>query len=136
MSQIITYLTFNGNCREAMKFYRRCLEAELSIQTVGESPDSGKLPQSMKNLVLEAALQKGNMLIKGTDISDGTLVQGNRVTILLECKDDETMKGYYEKLAEEGEETYPIVQNFFGGQCGMLKDKFGFQWLLRSSSKL
>ena len=31
MKGMNTYLTFEGNCREAMTFYEKCLEAELSI---------------------------------------------------------------------------------------------------------
>ena len=29
MKEINTYLTFDGNCREAMEFYKQCLGAEL-----------------------------------------------------------------------------------------------------------
>jgi PhnB protein len=38
MTQINSYLTFNGNCQEAMIFYQKCLGGELTFQTVGESP--------------------------------------------------------------------------------------------------
>lgn len=134
MNRIITYLTFKGNCKEAMHFYQHCLGGELSLQTVGDSHKSGDLPKAFRKYVLEAALKKGHMLIKGTDLSEEPLTLGNTITILLECEDKEEMKSYYENLAESGEVTYPIIDNFFGGQCGMLKDKYGFQWLLRSSS--
>ena len=135
MNRIITYLTFNGNCKEAMVFYQQCLGGELSVQTIGESHRAESLPKEMRKYVLEAALTRGNMVIKGTDISDEPLARGNTITILLECTDKEAMKHYYKKLAEAGEETYPVMDNFFGGQCGMLKDRYGFQWLLRSGSK-
>jgi PhnB protein len=36
MTQINGYLHFNGDCREAMTFYRECLGGELSLQTIGE----------------------------------------------------------------------------------------------------
>ena len=36
MTQINAYLTFNGNCREAMQFYTDCLGGELYLQTIGE----------------------------------------------------------------------------------------------------
>ncbi len=34
MTQIHSYLTFSGNCREAMTFYRECLGGILMLQTV------------------------------------------------------------------------------------------------------
>lgn len=47
MTQINSYLTFNGNCREAMNFYKDCLGGELILQTIGESPLAYKMPQLM-----------------------------------------------------------------------------------------
>ena len=36
---IDAYLSFNGNCTEAFKFYERCLGGKIEIlQTFGESP--------------------------------------------------------------------------------------------------
>ncbi|MBL8220132.1 MAG: glyoxalase/bleomycin resistance/extradiol dioxygenase family protein, partial [Bryobacterales bacterium] len=33
------YIAFNGNCREAIDFYKSALDAEvLFVQTIGESP--------------------------------------------------------------------------------------------------
>ena len=48
MTQINSYLTFSGNCREAMTFYRECLGGELYFQTIGESPLSEKMPEQMR----------------------------------------------------------------------------------------
>ena len=42
--QINSYLTFSGNCREAMNFYVTCLGGELVFQTIGESPLANKMP--------------------------------------------------------------------------------------------
>ena len=33
MKEINAYLIFNGNCREAMTFYQKCLGAELQLIT-------------------------------------------------------------------------------------------------------
>jgi PhnB protein len=38
MTQINAYLTLNGNCREAMTFYKECLGGELTMQAVEDSP--------------------------------------------------------------------------------------------------
>ncbi len=44
MSTINSYLRFNGNCSEAMTFYKDCLGGELTMQKVGESPMAGNMP--------------------------------------------------------------------------------------------
>lgn len=53
---ISTYLTFSGNCRDAMTFYQQCLGGEFSFQTVGESPMAKQLPAQMKSCIIHSAL--------------------------------------------------------------------------------
>lgn len=67
MTQINAYLTFNGNCREAMMFYGFCLGGELIFQTIGESPLAEKMNPKMKDSVLHATLKKDKLVLKGTD---------------------------------------------------------------------
>ncbi|MDO6675474.1 hypothetical protein Q4517_07920 [Tenacibaculum sp. 1_MG-2023] len=70
MSQLITYLTFNGNCREAMLFYQNCLGGELYFQTLEDSPKTENLPYNYKKYIVQAFLKKENMLLMGTDLFD------------------------------------------------------------------
>jgi Uncharacterized protein conserved in bacteria len=71
MTQINAYLTFNGNCREAMTFYQICLGGDLSFQTVGESPLSAKMPGRMKDCILQATLTNGALVLMGSDMVAG-----------------------------------------------------------------
>jgi PhnB protein len=50
MKALITYLNFDGNCRDAMKFYQRCLGGELSIMPFSEAP--GDFPKEAKDRVM------------------------------------------------------------------------------------
>jgi PhnB protein len=59
MKQINAYLTFEGNCRDAMDYYKQCLGGELNIQTVGETPMGAKASAEEKKAVMHAALTKG-----------------------------------------------------------------------------
>ncbi|RZK51082.1 MAG: VOC family protein, partial [Pedobacter sp.] len=56
MANINSYLTFNGNCKEAMSFYQDCLGGELTFQSIGESPMGNNMPQIMANKILHAVL--------------------------------------------------------------------------------
>lgn len=38
MKPLIAYLNFNGNCRQAMTFYKECLRAELELVAFGGMP--------------------------------------------------------------------------------------------------
>ncbi|KAB7530374.1 VOC family protein [Flagellimonas olearia] len=129
MYQIITYLTFNGNCREAMEFYRGCIGGELDVQTISETPEGEKFPDDLKNLVVNASLKKGNILLMGTDLRDEDLVNGNTVSILVESEDEYIIKKYYKNLEKGGSPIHPLKKNHWGGLSGELTDKYGHHWL-------
>ncbi len=94
MNQIITYLTFNGNCKEAMEFYQSCLGGELEVKSLTETPYGDRLPDEFKKLVVTASLKKESILLMGTDLGDDEVVRGNRVSMLLESKDESQIRMY------------------------------------------
>ncbi len=131
MMQIHSYLTFNGNCREAMTFYRDCLDGELSLRTIGESPMADKLPLHMKQCILHATLTKDAMVIMASDmVGEKGLIKGNSVSLMLNCSSEDEIKATYALLSAEGEATHPLDNTFWGELSGDLTDKFGNHWLL------
>lgn len=132
MSIISSYLTFNGNCREAMAFYRDCLGGELVLETVGDSPQAARIPCEMKAVVVQATLTKGALTIVGTDLgNEKQLIKGNAVAMLLDCDSADQARLFYRKLSDGGEATHPLQESFWGGLFGNLKDRFGNYWLIR-----
>ena len=131
MMQINSYLTFNGNCREAMTFYRDCLDGELDLQSIGESPMADKLPPQMKQSILHATLTKGDMVIMASDmVGEKGLIKGNSVSLMLNCSSEDEIKTLYAQLSRGGEATHPLEDTFWNALFGDLTDKFGNQWLL------
>ena len=129
--QIIPWLTFNGDCREAMNFYRECLGGELFFQTVSNSPMADEMPEQMKNVILHATLTKGKFVVMASDIVEETgLLKGNSVSLLLNCSSEQEIRTCYEKLSKGGTQTQPEELNFYGAFYGNLTDKFGNNWLL------
>jgi PhnB protein len=131
MSTINSYLTFNGNCKEAMTFYKKCLGGKLELQTIGGSPMAGKMPQKMKDCILHATLTNDKLVLMGSDmVPQSGLIKGNGVSLMLDCKSEKEIKTFYKKLSAGGRATHPLEQTFFGGISGSLSDKFGNHWLL------
>lgn len=130
-TSIHSYLTFAGNCREAMTFYQSCLGGELNFQTIGASPLSEKMPEKMKGYILNATLTNGLIRIMATDIvGNEGLVKGNAVALLLNCSTEAEVRSCYERLAAGGTATHPLENNLWGALFGDLKDKYGNYWLL------
>lgn len=130
MPRIVTYLTFSGNCREAMEFYQQCLGGTLELRRVGDSPMAEQLPEPMKDCILHASLTKKNMALMGTDmVQDVGLSRGNAVSILLDCKKKGQLKKYYNRLKRDGNPTHALERTDGGALFGGLTDKYGNHWL-------
>jgi PhnB protein len=131
MAQLNPYLHFNGNCREAMTFYKACLGGELSMQTVGESPMAAQMPKEAHKNVLHSALVKDGLVLMGSDMMEpGGVVKGNDMTLCLVCKSKEEIETFFSKLSAGGKVTHPLKEEFFG-TFGDLTDKFGFNWMFQ-----
>ena len=131
MTQINSYLTFGGNCREAMNFYKECLGGQLNLQTIGESPMADQMPKEMKDCIIHSELRKDNLILMASDmVSNQGLIKGNAVSLMLDCSSEEEIKDFYAKLSSGGEATHPLENTFWGATFGDLTDKFGNHWLL------
>jgi len=131
MTQINSYLSFNGNCREAMNFYKECLGGELVLQTIGESPLAEKMPAKMKESILHSTLTKDALVLMGTDmLGEKGLIKGTAVSLMLNCSSEEEIRKCYSNLSEGGQSTHPLEISFWGALFGDLTDKYGNQWLL------
>ena len=136
MAQINPYINFNGTCREAMEFYKACLDASLNIQTIEGTPFEAKCPAGMKQQVMHAALEKDGLLLMGSDMTgpDG-LHQGNNISITLNCDSEEQINRFFSKLSEGGKIIEPMKEQFWGALFGCFTDKFGIRWMLNFEKK-
>jgi len=115
-------------------FYKDCLGGELTLQTIGESPLSEKMPQQMKECILHARLKKDSLTLMASDmVGSNGLVKGNSVSMMLDCSSEEEIRSCYEKLSEGGERTHPLEVTFWGALLGNLTDKYGNHWMLHYS---
>ncbi len=136
MATIQAYLTFNGNCREAMSFYKDCIGGKLTLQTVGESPMAGKLPAKMKESILHGTLEKDGLVLLGSDmVAESGLVRGNAVSLMLNCSSEKEIKQLYKKLSTCGNATHPLENTFWGALFGGVTDRYGNLWLLHFDKK-
>jgi len=136
MKRINSYLTFNGNCRDAMSFYKECLGGDLELQTIGESPLADKMPEQMKDCILHSTLTNDNLVLLASDMAPSSgLVKGNAVSLSLDCGSEDEIRDCYTKLSTGGSADYPIEKTFWGALFGGLTDKFGNHWLLNYQSE-
>ena len=129
MALVNVYLTFNGNCREAMNFYQECLGGELNLMPVGETPAASQMPAHMKDAIMHSTLKTSNFEIMATDMRPEALREGNDMHLCLICSSEEEIHSLFEKLSAGGKVAQPLNEMFFG-LIGTLVDKFGKSWIV------
>jgi PhnB protein len=122
------YLNFQGTTRDAMTFYQKGLDAELTMQTFGEV--GAPCPAGTENLIMHARLAKGPAVIMASDTLPGMpFTQGNNYWVNCDCDSVEEIEKVFAALAEGGKILMPLADQFWGARFGMLTDKFGLNWM-------
>ena len=134
MTQLNAYLHFNGQCREALTFYKDCLGGELILQKVSESPMAAQMPSEAGANILHGALTRnGTLLIMGSDMMGSQVKPGNTVALCLSCSSDQEINDFFTKLSAGGQIRMPLHQSFWGATYGELTDKYGMTWMFSHS---
>lgn len=129
MTQINAYLSFGGNCREAMTFYQHCFGGELELKTFEEAPGD-MMPGASQDQIMHAKLSNGGLLLMASDGLQEVPVKGNLINLNINCSSEKEINSFFEKLSEGGNVTMPLADQFWGARFGMLIDKFGIAWML------
>ena len=130
------YLTFNGNCADAMRFYEQTLGGKLeTIMTFAESPMASQAPPGGENRIMHARLLIGERAIMGSDAMAGQSYQGmHGFALSLTYPSAGDTKRAFDALAQGGKITMPFQKTFFSEGFGMVNDKFGTPWMLNTEN--
>ena len=136
MTTLTTYLLLNGNCKQAIEFYKSCFGGELTLTKVGDSQMKDYMPTTMHDKVINAQLKSRNINISASDWlrPDRTPIQGNTVCLYLSGGTLHELKVFFDKLSEGADVTDPLKEQFFG-TYGALNDKFGIRWMFHTDKK-
>ena len=131
MTQIHAYLNFNGNCRDAMQFYKECLGGELLLQPIKDTPMEAQCPAGKENDIMHASLTGDGFLLMASDMIGPQGYQpGNNFSLSINCQSEEQLRTLFNKLSDGGQVFMPVSEQFWGAIFGALSDKFGTRWML------
>ena len=133
--QLITYVSFAGNCEEALNFYKEVLDGEiLQISHMGDG--QMEVPEILKDKVMHARLRIGENVLYMSDTFDpSSIKQGNNLSLSLEIEDTAKLEKLFKKLSEGGTVKMPLEDTFWGARFGMFVDKFGIHWMMNCQLK-
>jgi len=130
MEAIIPYLTFGGNAREAFTFYAGALKGSIvHMQTFGEVDPS--VGADDKDRVMHAVLKAGGLTLMTSDTrcSDKAPQQGDMISLSMNFTEENTINDTFSALSEGATIIMPLQDTFWNARFGILKDKFGIQWM-------
>ena len=131
MAKMNPYLSFDGNCREALEFYRDCFGGDIIFQTIGESPLADQMPVQMKEAILHATLVSSDFELMATDcVQEQGLIRGNAIAICVNCDSEEQIRHIHSKLTAGSIGQRPLKVTFWGALFADLTDKYGNSWML------
>lgn len=132
MQGVKPYISFKGNCREAMEFYKDKLGAEILFSgTYGESPMAEMAPDN-PDAIMHTSIKIGDSVIMACDnVCDGdnATVVGNNISLAFGTSDAGQAERAFEAMSDGAKIVMPMQETFWAERFGMLTDKFGINWM-------
>lgn len=128
-SRLNPYISFGGNAREAMEFYKEVFGGTLALTTFGtfgdkESPNADNIMHGL----LDTA--KGYTLMGADSAPNAEYKPTDAMSVSLSGDDADELRGYWEKLSEGGTVSVPLEKQMWGDEFGMCADRFGITWMV------
>lgn len=118
------FITFSGNCKEALDFYRECFGGILHLKTFDEA-----FYRNSKRPVIIGSLISDRVIIHGSDlVHDSGRKIGNHLSIFLPCKDEEDRQDLVDKLGSP--EKKRLHPDYKEQKLIEVTDPFAVSWVL------
>ena len=129
--QLVSYLTFNGQCEAAFKFFEKCTGGKIvSMFTHAGTPAEQQVPPEWRNKIMHARLLVGDALLMGSDAPPDRYEKPKGFSVAIQIKDTAEAERIFHALAEKGTVHMPIQETFWAARFGMLVDQFGIPWMV------
>jgi PhnB protein len=128
-----SYISFNGDAKEAVEFYKSIFGGEVYSDTFASfASDEMPVAEVDKDKIMHAYLkgEHGIELMAADTPTGVSYEEGARLSLTLNGDDETLLRSYWDKLIEGGEITVPLEKAPWGDTFGMLVDKFGVAWMV------
>lgn len=128
-SRLNPYISFDGDARQAMEFYKEVFGGTLALNAYG---DFGQADAPEADKVMHGMLETpSGFTLMGADSPPGMPHDpGNNFSVSLSGDDDAELRGYWEKLSTGGSVSVPLDKQMWGDVFGMCTDRFGVPWMV------
>ncbi|MET8155020.1 VOC family protein [Sphaerisporangium sp. NPDC005289] len=123
------YISFTGQAREAMEFYKSVFGGALTLNTFGElAAQHGGDPDQIMHALLRT---DSGFTLMASDTPPGMPHNpGDNIAISLSGDDAEDLRAYWKALSDGGTVTVPLEKQVWGDEFGACVDRFGISWMV------
>jgi PhnB protein len=122
-------LSFNGQCREAIDFYERCLGGKIQfVLTYGDSPMAEQVPPAWREKILHATLAIGPSILYAADAPPEKYLAPSGFQLTIGAADAAEAERIFGELSVGGTVQMPLQKTFWSIRFGVLVDRFGIPW--------
>jgi PhnB protein len=140
MALINPHINFNGNAGEAFNFYKSVFGGEFAKITRFKDISSPEFPiaEAEANKLMHIALPIGKNVLIGNDVPEfmGKVNENeNRSKISVSTESREEADKLFNGLSAGGNVEVPLEGNPEDSCFGMLRDKYGIEWVVEFEGK-
>ena len=129
--QVSPYLSFNGHCEAAFRFYEQCLGGQLgAIFRYAGSPMAGQVPADWQDKVMHGSVTVGDLVLMGADVAPDAYEAPKGFSLSIELKSTSEAERIFRELSTDGTIVMPLEKTFWAERFGMVVDRFGIPWLI------
>ena len=129
--QLNPYLTFNGQCETAFKFYEKCLGGKIEAMMAHTgTPAEAHVPPEWREKIMHARLNVNGEVLMGSDAPPDHYKEPKGFSVSLQFNDIKEAERVFNALAESGRVGMPLQQTFWAARFGTVVDRFGIPWMI------
>ncbi len=131
-------LFFDGRCEEALDFYKAALDAEVILLMRNKDnpePTSAGCPNMPADKVMHAQFRIGDTVVMACDGRCGGNPVFEGFGLTLNVPTEAEAERSFAALCDGGQVMMPLSKTFFSPHFGMLTDKFGVWWMIRTAPR-
>ena len=125
------YLSFNGQCEAAFKFYEECLDARIGgIFRYAGTPMADDVPADWQDKVMHGSVTVGGQELMGGDVAPGHYEEPRGFSLSLQIKSTAQAERIFRELSKDGRVGVPLEKTFWAERFGTVVDRFGIPWMI------
>src|SRR3990170_3213553 len=126
------YLNFRDSAKQAMEFYHSVFGGERAQSTFAELQASEDPSEQDKIMHSQLETDSGFVLMASDTPNSLDYTPGSNFSVSLSggAEDEAELRGYWDKLTDDGTVALPLEEAPWGDSSGMCIDKFGVSWMV------